>query len=214
MTGPVGVGAADEVDDVVEDGTAEEVAMLVLDTADEDVDVLAEDEAVDEAGMLVLDTAGDDVDVLVDDAAVDEAGMLVLDTAGADVLAGDVELIAVVVLTETVVLAGAVVLAKDVVLVNVVDTVFWLLGELAVLEVFRAGPVVVVTGVDVERALLAGGSTEGASEADGAAEVDEVLAAGPYLYSSSLTPAPQYSVLSPGQRKLQSSWLSALTLPA
>jgi len=45
-------------------------------------------------------------------------------------------------------------------------------------------------------------------------DVDEVWLEGVSMYSSSRLPAPQYSVLSPGQRKEQSSWLSALTLPA
>jgi len=41
--------------------------------------------------------------------------------------------------------------------------------------------------------------------------VDE---AGASIYSCSLLPAPQYVDLSPGQRKEQSPWLEALTLPA
>ena len=37
---------------------------------------------------------------------------------------------------------------------------------------------------------------------------------GMMLYNSSRCPAPQYSSLLPGQRKLQSDWSVALTLPA
>lgn len=43
--------------------------------------------------------------------------------------------------------------------------------------------------------------------------VDELLEA-LTEYNCSLEPAPQYVVLSPGQRKLQSAWFVALTLPA
>ena len=41
-----------------------------------------------------------------------------------------------------------------------------------------------------------------------------VVAAAESLYMFSRSPAPQYSVLSPGQRKLQSAWLATLILPA
>lgn len=44
--------------------------------------------------------------------------------------------------------------------------------------------------------------------------VNEVEDEAARLYNSSLAPAPQYSTLFPGHRKLQSAWLVALTLPA
>lgn len=47
-------------------------------------------------------------------------------------------------------------------------------------------------------------------------ELVETTSAGvsePFLYICNLLPAPQYWNLLPGQMKLQSFWLSALTLP-
>lgn len=52
----------------------------------------------------------------------------------------------------------------------------------------------------------------GADEADDTGAVD-VAPLATHLYSSRRLPAPQYSVLSPGQRKLQSPWLVARVEP-
>lgn len=86
------------------------------------------------------------------------------------------------------------------------DTAASALVELPRLEVAAASFVVVilVVGTDVTGVWVLV-LEPGLSGLDAEVEVGERLEDAPYLYSSSLTPAPQYSVLSPGQRKLQSS---------
>ena len=69
--------------------------------------------------------------------------------------------------------------------------------------------VTTLTGADeVDKTLVVDSTVE-------AAGLEDVVAAvGMRLYNSSLFPAPQYSRLLPGQRKLQSVCKVALTLPA
>lgn len=57
--------------------------------------------------------------------------------------------------------------------------------------------------------LLVVGAAEMAVSTGELDAVDDVWLEGVSMYSSSLLPAPQYSVLSPGQRKEQSCWLAA-----
>lgn len=99
---------------------------------------------------------------------------------------------------------------EDVVVGDVVGEavgVSTLVGEVA------SGEEEVVTGLVV-----------GAADVEGESGVDDVVAGvagvlalllpGEYMYNSRRRPAPQYSSLSPAQRKSQSSWFSALTLPS
>uniref|UniRef100_A0A1Y1MTQ7 Uncharacterized protein n=1 Tax=Photinus pyralis TaxID=7054 RepID=A0A1Y1MTQ7_PHOPY len=86
------------------------------------------------------------------------------------------------------------------------DTVASTLVELPRLEVVAASFIVVILVVGTDAAgvwVLVLEPELSGLEAE--VEVGKRLEDVPYLYSSSLKPAPQYSVLSPEQRKLQSS---------
>lgn len=185
--GPVGVAEADEVVVSIEDTTVVDDVAWVDEVAAGSVEAVELMGSVDvEVGVVDVEIGVVDVEAVVVDV---EVGIVV---GVVDVEVGRVDV------DDVEVGDGDGLLVSGGWLLDVLDVTVVLLVELGestsgtVFELVVVGVVVLVATVVVVA----------------------VVVVSPSLYSCSLTPAPQYSDLSPGQVKEQSFWLLALMLPA
>lgn len=192
--GPVGVAEADEVVVSIEDTTVVDDVAWVDEVAAGSVEAVELMGSVDvEVGVVDVEIGVVDVEAVVVNVEVGVVDVEVGIVVGVvDVEVGRVDV------DDVEVGDGDGLLVSGGWLLDVLDVTVVLLVELGestsgtVFELVVVGVVVLVATVVVVA----------------------VVVVSPSLYSCSLTPAPQYSDLSPGQVKEQSFWLLALMLPA